>query len=431
VVDRTEFVRRIASVLDHQRAHGGGSGAVLVVELDGFRRLQDTYGHLVANELLRLAGDRIASLAPCADEVAFLGIADFGVLVVDPPDIGSLHTLVHAILDAFNTTWQALGHELFMTAAVGVTVFPDHADNALDLLRNAATALNQAKDHGKNQYRFYQIGWNEKLVERHKMEVGLRHSIERDELELHYQPQVDVDGKVLGFEALLRWRHPTLGLLSPARFLDLAEETGLWLPLGEWVLRQASRQARWWRDLGLAPVPISVNVTANQLQQKGFLRQVQAILDETGLEPSSLELEITEGALVKAMQSSVHSLQLLRKMGTKVALDDFGTGYSSLSYLKDLPVDVLKIDKSFVDAIGKSHRSDAVLSAVLSLAGALNLDIVGEGVETFEQLDFLAARHCTRIQGFLFSPARPADEAADLLAAGTIVVTPEPSGYSI
>jgi len=408
------------------------SGAILLIDLDSFRTVRDTYGYPVAHDLLRIAGTKLATAVRKTDTLSHLGGDEFAVLTTGFTDASELYTLVHRILGLFNTTWEALGHEFFMTASMGVAVFPDGDTTVWDLWRNAASALARAKAQGKNQFLVYRHGWNERLIQRHTLEVELRHAIDRSELELFYQPQVDPAGHVLGFEALLRWRHPTQGLLSPAAFLELAEETGLWLPLGEWVLAQACQQVRTWLDQGLPGVSLAVNVSANQLQQPGFLHLVKRSLDRAQLHPSVLEIEITEGSVVKAMQSSVHTLQLLRHMGVRVALDDFGTGYSSLSYLKDLPVDVLKIDRSFVEAIGRSRKSDAVLGAVLILAESLALTVVAEGVETFDQFDFLNERTCDRFQGYLFSRPLPAAEATALLAAGPITVARDASdSYTI
>jgi EAL domain-containing protein (putative c-di-GMP-specific phosphodiesterase class I) len=311
------------------------------------------------------------------------------------------------------------GRDLYITASIGLSVYPDDAMDGETLLKNADTAMYQAKENGRQGYRFFKPAMNVRAVQRQSIEEDLRRALERHEFELRYQPKIDLTtGKITGAEALLRWSHPVRGSTAPSVFIPIAEDCGLILPIGQWVLREACKQARTWVDRGLPPATVAVNVSAMQFLQERFLEGVFAILDETGLDPRLLELELTESVLMKRASSSASILRRLREVGVQVSIDDFGTGYSSLSYLHQFPIDALKIDQGFVSQIGVHQGDSAIVTAVISLAHNLNLRVIAEGVETEEQLDFLRERQCDMAQGYYFSRPVTAKRFVGLLEDG-------------
>jgi EAL domain-containing protein (putative c-di-GMP-specific phosphodiesterase class I) len=310
-------------------------------------------------------------------------------------------------------------HDLHITISIGVSVYPDDGRDAETLIKNADTAMYQAKENGRQSYQFFKPAMNNRAVERQSLEDGLRRAWERQEFALHYQPKINLGtGKITGAEALLRWTHPTRGSISPAQFIPVAEDCGLILPMGAWVLREACKQGRAWADAGLPAVTMAVNVSAIEFRDERFLEGLFAILSETGLDPRSLEVELTEGVLMKRAKSTASILQTLRERGVQVAIDDFGTGYSSLSYLQKFPVDALKVDQSFIRQIGATGDDATLVTAVIGMARSLKLRVVAEGVETFEALAFLRAHHCDEAQGYYFSRPVPAQRFAGLLRTG-------------
>jgi EAL domain-containing protein (putative c-di-GMP-specific phosphodiesterase class I) len=312
-------------------------------------------------------------------------------------------------------------HDRHVTASIGVSIYPDDGLDAETLVKNADTAMYQAKENGRQSYQFFEPAMNVRAVERQSIEEDLRRALDRQEFVLHYQPKVNLrTGAITGVEALIRWTHPTRGSLSPAQFIPVAEDCGLILPIGAWVLREACRQARAWVDAGLPVTTIAVNVSAMDFRDTSFLDGLFAILAETGLDPTSLELEMTESILMKRPDSTVSTLQALRERGIQVAVDDFGTGYSSLSYLRKFPVDALKIDQSFVRQISTAGDDTTLVTAVISMARSLNLRVVAEGVETPTELEFLRAHQCDEAQGYYFSRPLPPQQFASLLRAGSI-----------
>jgi EAL domain-containing protein (putative c-di-GMP-specific phosphodiesterase class I) len=308
------------------------------------------------------------------------------------------------------------GHEIHITTSIGISVYPEDGVDASTLLKNADTAMYQAKESGRQNFRFFKGGMNVKAVERQSMEEDLRRALERNELALHYQPIVNLEsGTITGAEALLRWTHPTRGSVAPSVFIPVAEDCGLILPIGEWVLRAACTQAKAWRDAGLRSIEISVNVSALQIRSEDFLSGLTAILEETGLNPKLLVLELTESVLMERARLGALSPKMLREKGVQVAVDDFGTGYSSLSYLRRLKVDSLKIDQSFVREITTTPDDTTIVRAIISMGRSLRLRVIAEGVESAEAAAFLRTQNCTEAQGFYFGRPVPADEFAKLL----------------
>jgi len=311
------------------------------------------------------------------------------------------------------------GHELYVTTSIGVSAYPDDGLDAETLIKNADTAMYQAKEHGRQNYQFFKPAMNVRAVERQSIEESLRRALERDEFSLHYQPKVNLStGEVTGAEALLRWTHPTRGSVPPSEFISVAEDCGLILPIGHWVLLQACKQARSWLDAGLSLGTMAVNISAIEFRDANFLDGVFTILKETGLDPGALELELTESVLMKHAGSTESILKSLRAKGVQLAVDDFGTGYSSLSYLRKFPLDSLKIDQSFVRQITTAPDETTIVTAIISMGRSLKLRVVAEGVETQEELAFLQAHFCDEAQGYYFGRPVPAEEFATLLASG-------------
>jgi EAL domain-containing protein (putative c-di-GMP-specific phosphodiesterase class I) len=310
-------------------------------------------------------------------------------------------------------------HELHVTASIGVSVYPEDGLDAETLVQNADTAMYQAKEHGRESYQFFKPDMNVRAVERQFIEESLRRAVERQEFALHYQPIIDLTtGLITGAEALIRWTHPTRGMIPPLQFIPVAEDCGLIVPIGAWVLREACRQARAWVDAGLPAITVAVNVSAIEFRRETFLNGLFANLSGTGLVPKSLVIELTESLLMKNAESAASILNTLRESGIGVAIDDFGTGYSSLGYLRKFPLDALKIDQSFVRQIGMPGEDTAILTAVIGMARSLNLRVIAEGVETPEELAFLRAHHCDEAQGYYFSRPVAPEQFAQLLRTG-------------
>jgi EAL domain-containing protein (putative c-di-GMP-specific phosphodiesterase class I) len=310
-------------------------------------------------------------------------------------------------------------HDLHITASIGVSVYPDDGQDAETLIKNADTAMYQAKENGRQSYRFFELEMNVRAVERQSIEEGLRRAVERQEFALHYQPIIDLmTGTIRGAEALIRWTHPTRGMVPPLQFIPVAEDCGLIVPIGGWVLREACRQARAWVDAGVPAMTMAVNVSAIEFRHEDFLDGLLRILKETGMDPTSLVVELTESVLMKHADSAASILKTLRENGIQVAIDDFGTGYSSLGYLRKFPLDALKIDQSFVRQISSADEDTTIVTAVIALAQSLNLRVIAEGVETREELGFLRDHRCDEVQGYYFSRPVVAEQFPKLLRNG-------------
>jgi diguanylate cyclase (GGDEF)-like protein len=393
--------------------------AVLFLDLDGFKHINDSLGHPVGDKLLQSIAKRLVDCIRGSDSVSRQGGDEFVVLLLDLEHAEDAAVTARRMLEAVAQPHHVDHHDLHVTASIGVSVYPDDGLDAEALIKNADTAMYQAKENGRRSFQFFKPAMNARAVERQFIEEGLRRALERREFALHYQPKVNLTtGAITGAEALLRWTHPTRGPVSPADFIPVAEDCGLILPIGAWVLREACAQARAWMDAGLPVTSMAVNVSAIEFRDRSFLDRVFATVAETSLDPRSLELELTESVLMKHAASTATILQALRKSGIRVAVDDFGTGYSSLSYLQKFPVDAVKIDQSFVRQISTAGADTTIVKAVIGMARGLKLRVIAEGVETLEQVAFLRAYRCEEAQGYYFSRPVPAQQFAMLLKNG-------------
>ena len=392
--------------------------AVMFLDLDRFKAINDTLGHNVGDQLLKIAAERLRSCVRDSDTVARLGGDEFTVIVEDIVEDHDAAAVAQKILDTLSQPFNLYGHEVFISVSVGVTLYPSDDENADNLLRNADSAMYRAKEFGRNNFQFYVAEMNIKARERLRLESSLRRALDRNEFMLYYQPRVSLEsGRVIGAEALLRWRHPEMGLVPPSEFIPILDETGMIIPVGDWALREACRQNREWQDRGLPPIRVAVNLSVRQFMQKDLADTIVRALEAANLSAEHLEVEITEDLFLEHNQTNIITLARLKNMGIHISIDDFGTGYSSLSYLKRLPIDTLKIDQSFVRDIGDPDNK-AIASAIIAMASSLRLNVLAEGVETDEQLAFLRAQGCNEIQGFSFSHPLPADEFAQLLREG-------------
>ena len=392
--------------------------AVMFLDLDRFKAINDTLGHNVGDQLLKIAAERLRSCVRDSDTVARLGGDEFTVIVEDIVEDHDAAAVAQKILDTLSQPFNLYGHEVFISVSVGVTLYPSDDENADNLLRNADSAMYRAKEFGRNNFQFYVAEMNIKARERLMLESSLRRALDRKEFMLYYQPRVSLQsGRVIGAEALLRWRHPELGLVPPSEFIPILDETGMIIPVGDWALREACRQNREWQDMGLPPIRVAVNLSVRQFMQKDLADTVVRALEAANLSAEHLEVEITEDLFLEHNQTNIITLARLKNMGIHISIDDFGTGYSSLSYLKRLPIDTLKIDQSFVRDIGDPDNK-AIASAIIAMASSLRLNVLAEGVETDEQLAFLRAQGCNEIQGFCFSHPLPAEDFAQLLRDG-------------
>ena len=415
--NRLLFHDRVAGALAQARA-SGSRVAVMFLDLDRFKSINDSRGHTVGNELLKSAGRRLQACLRDTDTVARVGGDEFTLLVPSVTTAAESAALAERVLQALAAPFLVADRELFTTASIGVALFPDDGTDPETLLKHADTAMYRAKASGRDGFQLYTSDMSTRAQVKHSLENSLRHAIECHDLVLHYQPKVGIaDGKVVGLEALLRWPHPILGWVGPDTFIPLAEETGLIGPLGEWAVEEACQQIAIWRDAGLHPVPVAVNLSARELAQSPVVDLIAGALARAGVAPELLEVEITESVFLHDPQEATDKLHRLRAMGVRCSIDDFGTGYSGLSYLARLPLDSLKIDRSFVQRIGAAHEDEAIVDAVIALAHSLRLKVVAEGVETDEQARYLRSRGCDQMQGFLFSPALPPEDAALLLDA--------------
>jgi EAL domain-containing protein (putative c-di-GMP-specific phosphodiesterase class I) len=339
--------------------------------------------------------------------------------------VADIAPVADKLLAALAAPFVLEGREFFVTTSIGISLYPADGVDGQTLLKHADTAMYRAKDLGRNNYQFYSADLSAKAFERLTLETSLRRALERDEFLLYYQPQVDIRAqRLIGLEVLLRWRHPELGVVSPTQFIPVAEETGLIVPIGEWVLRSACAQARAWRAAGLAFGSITVNLSGRQFADPALAARIGQVLSDTGLAAGLLELEITESVVMHDPQSAVHTLEQLNAMGIRIAIDDFGTGYSSLAYLKRYPIDTLKVDQSFVRDVTHDPNDASIVQAIIAMARSMQLRVVAEGVETEEQLTFLRTHGCEAVQGYLFSRPVPAEEARELIARNRFSSTP-------
>ncbi|MBW2277129.1 MAG: EAL domain-containing protein [Deltaproteobacteria bacterium] len=405
--NRILFVDRLRQAMA-RALRDGLQVAVMFLDLDEFKTVNDSLGHRAGDRLLKAVGDRLAVNTRKSDTLARLGGDEFTVVVPDVKMVREAAAVARKLVAAFDESFRIDGHELYTSASIGVSLYPFDGKNVDRLLRAADAAMYDAKRQGKNRYQFHSPKMQADSLERLRMELALRRAVEREELLALYQPQVSpVDGKLCGVEALVRWKHPDRGLIEPKEFVPLAEETGLILPIGEWMLNRACETAAVWAKTRSQPLRVRVNVAASQFRHCDLVERVESALERTGLDPRLLGLEVTESAVAEDVDAAARTLRRLAEMGVEIALDDFGTGYSSFAYLKKFAIHCLKIPGSFVENIGRSADDEAIIRAIVAIAKSLGLRVIAEGIERTEQLQYLAELGCDEVQGFLFSRPVP------------------------
>jgi diguanylate cyclase (GGDEF)-like protein/PAS domain S-box-containing protein len=389
---------------------------VMLVDLDRFKFVNDSMGHKAGDVLLVTVAARLRSALRDTDTVARLSGDEFVVILTEHEDQKLSVDVVQRLMDSVAQPVMLGSKEFFVTCSIGVAVYPTDGAPADSLIEHADIAMYRAKKLGRNNFQFYTPAMNEEAMERVRIESALRNALERDEFVLHYQPQVDLaSGEIVGMEALIRWQHPEMGMVAPSRFIGVAEETGLIVQIGAWVMRAACQQNRAWHEAGLGKLRVAVNLSARQFGAVNLVADIRSVLAETGLAPGYLEIELTESLFMSDVTLAVELLHAMKALGVKLSIDDFGTGYSSLSYLSRFPIDVLKIDRSFVAAITRDSNDAAIVASIIALAHNLKLSVIAEGVETEEQLDYLRGHGCDQMQGYFFSPPLPATEFEQLL----------------
>jgi diguanylate cyclase (GGDEF)-like protein/PAS domain S-box-containing protein len=421
--NRLLLADRLASALALAQRHQGRV-AVLFLDIDRFKSINDTLGHLLGDELLRRVAQQVTMCVRTSDTVSRYGGDEFVVVLADLPHGEDAARCAQKIIGCLAHPLKIAGHELHITVSIGISLYPDDGDNAETLLTRADMALYHAKDAGRDGYQFFEPGLNTRAIRRQSIASGLRRALERGEFELFYQPKMNLQsGVVVGAEALVRWRHPQRGLLAPAEFITIAEDCGLIGQIGKWVIYEACRQAQAWADDGLRAIPVSVNLSAIEFRHEGLLDSIVSTLRATMLDPTRLEIELTESALMADVQLAHSVLHGLKSLGVRLAIDDFGTGWSSLSYLKRFPIDALKIDNSFVSEVVTDAKAALIVSAVIRLGQSLTHRVIAEGVETPEQLAFLQAEGCDEGQGYLFSRPVASQEIRHLLDSRSHFIT--------
>jgi diguanylate cyclase (GGDEF)-like protein/PAS domain S-box-containing protein len=418
--NRTLLQDRLSNALSRARRQKD-KVALLFLDLDRFKFVNDSLGHSIGDLLLQAVAERLKKWARGQDTVARQGGDEFLIVMTDVKDIPAAAIAAERLMDAMTAEFVVHGHALSVSCSVGISIFPEHGADGETLIKNADAAMYSAKDYGRDNFRFFTEDMNVQVAARLNLENSLRTALEKKELYLLYQPQMDIrTGKITGLEALLRWQSPELGLVPPKEFIPIAENSRLIMPIGEWVLRTACAQAKKWQEEGLPALPVAVNVSAAQFLHGGFRELIRRVLNETGLSAQYLELELTESLLLSNADATFSVLQELNTMGLKLAIDDFGTGYSSFSYLKHFPIGKLKIDRSFIRDVAVGPDDAAITAAIISMAKTLNLKVIAEGVETEEQMSFLRAHRCDEIQGYYFSQPLSAGEVVEKLrgAAG-------------
>lgn len=395
----------------------GSKLAILFFDIDHFKRVNDTLGHEVGDQLLKVLSKKLQMCIRASDTLSRQGGDEFVVLLPELTDDAVPAEIAQKILFSIKDPISIANHELFITASIGIAVYPDDGDNVDVLTRHADAAMYHAKNSGRNNYQFFTKEMSARVAAQLTMENSLQKAIANNELLLFYQPKVSIKtGKIIGAEALIRWVHPQWGMMMPDRFIKIAEDSGLIRGIGHWVLREACTQNKKWQDSGLPEIPIAINVSVVELHHAHFTQEVTKVLLQTGLQPYHLELEVTESVAIQTEVTVINDLNKLKEMGVRLSVDDFGTGYSSLSYLKLLPVNTIKIDKSFIRDIQVDANDAAIVTAIIKMSQSLGLTVIAEGVETQAQLEFLQSHDCDEMQGYLFSRPLPADEFAALLA---------------
>ncbi len=421
--NRMQFIERLEAAMADADRHERLVGVVFL-DLDRFKNINDSLGHDKGDALLREVAVRLSGTVRRGDTVARLSGDEFALVLADMGHVDDAVHVAQKILDVFNQPFLVSGYHLFVTASMGITLYPFDDRSAQELLRNADVAMYRAKESGKNNYRFYVAEMTAKVSERLALENDLRYALEHGEFSLVYQPIADCrSGRIIGMEALLRWNHPERGMISPTLFIPLAEETGYIIPIGEWVLRTACEQCRHWQKSGFPSLCVSVNLSTRQFHQKDLPMSIYKILREIDFNPATLDLELTEGLVMQQAEASINTLRDLVAMGIRISIDDFGTGYSSLSYLKRFPINVLKIDQSFVHDIPRDEDDAAIASTIITMAHSLGLKVVAEGVETVRQLEFLREHQCDAMQGYYFSKPLAPEQFEEFLKNGSCLAT--------
>jgi diguanylate cyclase (GGDEF)-like protein len=398
----------------------------MLIDLDRFKFVNDSMGHKAGDVLLMTVAARLRSSLRDTDTVARLSGDEFVVILSQHEDQPLTADIVQRVMDSVAQPVMLGPKEFFVTCSIGVAAYPSDGTPPESLIEHADIAMYRAKKLGRNNFQFYTPAMNEESLERVRIESALRNALERNEFVLHYQPQVDLKtGRIVGMEALIRWKHPELGMVPPSRFVGVAEDTGLIVPIGAWVMRTAAAQNKAWQDAGLGRLRVAVNVSARQFSAADLVPGIEQVLLDTGLDPSCLELELTESLFMSDVTPAVELLHRMKSLGVQLSIDDFGTGYSSFSYLSRFPIDVLKIDRSFVNDITHDANDAAIVASIIALAHNLRLSVIAEGVETAEQLDYLRHQGCDEMQGYYFSRPLPAQEFEQLLRQHRSLAAPE------
>jgi diguanylate cyclase (GGDEF)-like protein/PAS domain S-box-containing protein len=396
--------------------------AVMFLDLDRFKTINDTMGHSFGDELLKKVADRLVAFIPEDCMVSRQGGDEFTIILPHVKSVDEVRSFSKQVLESFTRPFNLDGNEVFIKTSVGISLYPRDGDTSDVLIKNADTAMYKAKESSGGNYCFYKKGMDFRSLDSIRLESDLNKALENDEFVIFYQPQFDVaNNKMVGVEALIRWNHPIRGMISPLEFIPIAEETGLIVPIGEWVLKNACRQMKEWHDQGIPPIYLSVNMAAQQFNQNKLIPLIHHILDETDLSPEFLVLELTENAIIQDVEATLSILKQLKKLGIRMAIDDFGTGYSSLGYLKNFPIDILKVDKTFVQDIVQDPNNAAITNTILSLGKNLHLNVIAEGVETEEQMKFLLSNECSLMQGYYFSPPISGGELIKTFFASNMV----------
>lgn len=414
-LNKKTFINKLNIEIKESKKHNRKC-AVFCIDFDNFKIVNDTLGHDYGDKFLKSISKKLKECISKDDIIARFGGDEFNILQKNIKGIDDAKKLVNKILDKFKTPVVVDNYEFDITASIGVILYPDDACGVDELLKKSDIAMYEAKSKGKNQCKFFNKYMNEELKRKMHIQKKLKEAVKNESFMVYYQPQVDIrTGKISGMEALVRWIDTEEGIISPKEFIPIAEESGLILPISEFVLRTACDKNRKWNCLSKTELSISVNVSVIQLNQKNFVSIVKKVLDETGLNPQYLTLEITESILIKSLEANIKKLEELKELGVKIALDDFGKGYSSLSYIMNLPIDILKIDKCFVDDITRNPKKESIMEFIISLAQKINLEVVAEGVEVKEQYDILRKQNCDKIQGYYFSKPLSVEEAFEKL----------------
>ena len=405
--NRNLLYQQLESAFDNARRRDRQFG-LLYVDLDSFKVINDNFGHRVGDELIQRVAERLKDNIPTRACLYRLGGDEFVVVLENTRDVAELESIAESIMQNAGNTYPVAGMEMMITASIGIASYPQHASDVDSMLKNADVAMYRAKSMGHNMYVVYQNTMSDNSNAYLTLGGSFRKAIDEEQFVLFYQPKIRLpDEVVIGAEALIRWVHPELGMISPDSFIPLAEESGLILPLGEWVIRRACRQLQEWREAGYAPITLSVNLSSRQFMQADLVDMVRQALEDTGVDPQYLELELTESMLMTDAQQSIEKLHSFRKLGLTLSIDDFGTGYSSLAYLKRFPIQTLKIDRSFIHDLGIDGDNDAIVKATIAMANGLSLKVIAEGVESRSQIDSLNGYHCQEVQGYLFSKPLP------------------------